>query len=332
VLVIRALVQAAEAAGVSAVDLFFAARFDGHRLMDARETISADEHRALVDAAIDLTGDPAFGLHAAERSTYAAFGVTSQLLAYAPSLRAAIGARRRFHRLLVDEPDIALVESRDNAAIELVLSSDAGSSRYARYNAEFSMVSVLRLIQHFGVQRADVRQILFAHDCPTYGAEYRRIFLGMERFGQGATRLELRAAVLDRSHFHASHELYAAALGEAERQLAELGGPRTHSDRLRDFLLVRLGSEKLSMERAARQLGMSVRSLRRRLTEEGTSYQDVAEVARAMVARRLLKDPERSIQETASLLGFSDSSAFYRAFKRWTGVTPSQFRRRDQPS
>jgi AraC-like DNA-binding protein len=51
-----------------------------------------------------------------------------------------------------------------------------------------------------------------------------------------------------------------------------------------------------------------------------------------MVARRLLRDPERSIQETASLLGFSDSSAFYRAFKRWTGITPSQFRRRDEPS
>jgi hypothetical protein len=144
VLVIRALVQAAEAAGVSAGDVFFAAGFDGRRLMDARENISADEHRALVEAAIELTGDPAFGLHAAERSTYAAFGVTSQLLAYAPSLRAAIGARRRFHRLLVDEPDLALVESSETAAVQLLLASDLGSARYAHYNAEFAMVSVLR--------------------------------------------------------------------------------------------------------------------------------------------------------------------------------------------
>ncbi|HEX7478127.1 MAG TPA: helix-turn-helix transcriptional regulator [Polyangiales bacterium] len=80
------------------------------------------------------------------------------------------------------------------------------------------------------------------------------------------------------------------------------------------------------MRRAARELGLSVRSLRRRLAEEGVCYRELAQNILEERSRQLLRDPEVSVQQAAHELGFADASAFHRAFKRWIGVTPSEFR------
>jgi AraC-like DNA-binding protein len=79
------------------------------------------------------------------------------------------------------------------------------------------------------------------------------------------------------------------------------------------------------MRAAAQALGLSPRTLRRRLHEEGASYHAVVEGALALLAKQLLADERRSIQETADAVGFSDPGAFSRAFKRWTGSTPKRF-------
>lgn len=80
------------------------------------------------------------------------------------------------------------------------------------------------------------------------------------------------------------------------------------------------------MVMVARDLGMSVQSLRRRLKEEGVSYKAVLDEAFGTVATRMLSDSRQSIQETAHAMGFSDPTAFHRAFKRWTGMTPTEYR------
>jgi len=80
------------------------------------------------------------------------------------------------------------------------------------------------------------------------------------------------------------------------------------------------------MRTVARALGLSVRSLRRRLVAEGVSYTSVANDALAMVAKHYLVDEQYSIQQTAHEMGFSDPRAFHRAFKSWTGMTPDAFR------
>jgi AraC-like DNA-binding protein len=71
---------------------------------------------------------------------------------------------------------------------------------------------------------------------------------------------------------------------------------------------------------------MSARSLRRYLAAEFTSYRELVRTVLEDSAGHMLRDPKRSIQETASALGFSNVGAFHRAFKRWTGMTPAQYR------
>jgi AraC-like DNA-binding protein len=84
------------------------------------------------------------------------------------------------------------------------------------------------------------------------------------------------------------------------------------------------------METLARALGLSVRSLRRRFASEGKSYSYVENDALSIVATHLLQNRQLSIQETTDAMGFSDTTAFHRAFKRWTGTTPSEYKKRRQ--
>jgi len=80
------------------------------------------------------------------------------------------------------------------------------------------------------------------------------------------------------------------------------------------------------LSEVARDLGLSGRTLQRRITEEGTSFRDLLSEARQELGRQLLSDPSAEIDEVACLLGYQDASSFYRAFRYWEGVTPSRWR------
>jgi AraC-like DNA-binding protein len=102
-------------------------------------------------------------------------------------------------------------------------------------------------------------------------------------------------------------------------------------DQVKQYLLARPPARIPDITTAARDLGLSARSLRRRLAENATSYRSLVRTILETSAGHLLRDPKRSIQETAGALGFSNVGAFHRAFKRWTGMTPAQYRERRGP-
>jgi AraC-like DNA-binding protein len=97
--------------------------------------------------------------------------------------------------------------------------------------------------------------------------------------------------------------------------------PRVHA-----FLVCQEHPRDMSMPSAARALGVSTRTLRRHLTAEGRPFATLVREAQAVIAKTCLLEQRRTITETARELGFADSTGFHRAFKRWTGMTPNQFR------
>jgi AraC-like DNA-binding protein len=322
-LLVRALVEAAERAGVSREALLHDT-LEPSRLADIGARIEHADFETLLLRALDLTGNEAFPLQMAEWASEGAFDVVAHMISHAPTLRHAIDLGCRFGRLISDGTQLRLSERAGTAtlAIEFVRSSP----RMDRAHAEFVLMGLLRMLQVFGGPSTRVSGVVFEHARPAHHAHYTRAFSGAERFGQRCTAILFDAALLDRPHLHQHSQLYDVLLPLAEQQLSQVSNGVGLAQRVEEYLRARPAARIPDMRTAARDHGLSVRSLRRRLTEAGLSYRALVRSVLERRATELLRDQRRSLQETAVALGFADATAFHRAFKRWTGTTPHEFR------
>jgi AraC-like DNA-binding protein len=325
ILYVRALVERVVDTGVPRATFLDAAGFDAQRLDESDARITCEEYAALQASAFELTGDEALGLHMGEAASATTYSLAAHLVAHATTMRHGLNALLRFHRLLTDSPSWQLVENDRTATLRYELGS--GSARCKRFNAELTMTGFFRMVRHFS-RHARPECVCFEHAAPAYRAEYARIFEGVERFEQPFTGIIIDRALLDAVQLHQDLEFHVALEAQAEKRVSRLTRSRKYSERVREYLVESATPERRDMKAAARALGLSPRSLRRRLSQEGSSYTALVEQSLATRAKRLLADGECSIEAAAYAMGFADPSAFYRAFKRWTGTTPKEYRSR----
>lgn len=326
VTLVRALVEEVARSGRDSDAFLRAAEIERELLADFDARLPFSRYDYAQKLALDWTGDPALGLHIGERAPLAAFNMLGFLSAHCSTLRQAVSVLSRYRRLLCDVEAPALVEEGARATLHCSFRYGGGSSD--RMGAEFTIVAAVQVGRLCLGRMAAPLEVEFEHSSPPYLDEYRRVLGAPVRFDADATRLHFERAILDAPLLHANPKLFSILATEADRKLAGLSAAPL-SDRVRVIVLerVELGrAQYLTMEEVARRLALSERSLRRRLRDEGSSYAAVVEETHADVARRLLIDGNVSIQRVADQLGFSEASAFHRAFKRWTGLTPQQFR------
>jgi len=320
---VRVLVDAVEQLGISRDELLRVAHLDASHLEDASVRVPLDEFEGLQARAVALTRDEALGLRMGEQSE-SSFDLFPPLVSHAPTLREALGLCTQFGRLLKDGTNITLREQGDTARIRLDFPRVSPLSD--RINAEFAVTGLFRLVRMFAGPGAPVVSVDFEHARPAQHREHARIFQGVERFSQPSSGLTFASALLDRAHLHLHSELHLVLRREAERNLDRLGRELTQEERLRQYLVAQRPQAMPDMETAARDLRVSARTLRRRLAEEGASFRSVVQSVLETLASHMLRDPSRTIQETAHAMGFADAASFHRAFKRWKGVTPKRSR------
>jgi len=321
---VRVLVDAVERAGVAREDLLRSQDVDAARLAEADGRVDTGGFAALQMRAMDLTADEALGLHMAERTHDGAFDIIAHLVSHAPTLREALALCGQFQRLIMDDSHITLRETATCGAIRFHFARSF--ERADRMQAEFALAGFLRLARVFGGPGVAPRVASFEHARPPHHREYGRVFGDVVRFGQPTTELAFDRAVLDREQLHQHPELFTVLRSQAERALARVAVGLGPADEVRRYLLARPPSGIPDASTAARDLGLSARSLRRRLAADATSYRSLVRATLEASAGHMLCDPRRSIQQTADALGFSNVGAFHRAFKRWTGETPAQYR------
>jgi AraC-like DNA-binding protein len=323
---VRVLVDAVERAGVPREELLRPQTIDPARLAEVDGRFEHEEFALLQTRAMDLTGDEALGFHMADRTPDSAFDLIAHLVSHSPTLRDAIGLCTQFQRLLMEDSHVALHETATTAALHYRFARS--SERADRMQAEFVVAGFLRLARVFGGAGVVPKAAAFEHPRPAHASEYTKVFGDVVRFGQSTTALTFDRAVLDRVQLHQHPELFTVLRSHAERALERVDVGLGPADQVRRYLLGRPPARIPDIATAARDLGLSARSLRRRLAEDATSYRSLVQAMLEASAGHLLRDPRRSIQETASALGFSNVGAFHRAFRRWTGMTPTQYRER----
>jgi AraC-like DNA-binding protein len=266
------------------------------------------------------SGDRDFGLHFAERLAVKDLGVVGYLAATADDLAASLDRVFRFHRLLKDPAEMVIETTA--SAIRIVEGPPPGAASFPRHLAEMILASYVVIFR--GLTGSPIRacRVSFQHPSPGDTTEHLRIFGSPPLFDAADNELVLPAEVGQLGLRTADPVLSTYLERLADAELSALTPP--------DPLLVAVASEVRaalpdgypSIQRVARKLGLSARSLQRRLEERRANYQQIVDRVRLDTARRLLADSSLSVAQIAFLTGFSDTTGFNRAFRRWTGQNP----------
>jgi AraC-like DNA-binding protein len=323
--VLRALVEAVEARGTPREVFLRELGLVEADLNGAGPRIPRAEMIVLCEHALVAAQDPALGLHWGAGLSERAFGPVSHLVAHTGTLRRGFELIAQFETLFSDERAYVVEEQADTMVIRM-LGGAPNAPRVEVFMAEMLLASMLTVVRSFHA-RVMPRAVRLRHARPAHHAEYEAVFGVAVQFEQAETELVFERALLDRPSPHADPEMQSVLKVVAEQRLVKHTRGASYTVRLREYLR-RHFVARPNMASAARALGQSTRSLRRHLTEEGTSYREIEYEALASVGRRLLCDQGLSIQETAHEMGFSDAATFHRAFKTWTGLTPTLYRER----
>jgi AraC-like DNA-binding protein len=232
----------------------------------------------------------------------------------------------RYFNLLTDDGFFELRRSGGGVRIQLALLPVADHLAW-RCAVEWSIGSLIASIRALTAE--PVRPLLaeFQYDAPEHAACYREVLQCPVRFAARHNALVLNENDLERPIASADRSLRPLLQSRAEdRQLVQ-GQSATMTERVQVFLRARPAGQTPNVRETAKALGVSVRTMARRLESEGTSFRTLLDLYCRDVCCQMLSQPAYTIEEIALVTGYSEMSPFYRAFKRWTDKTPAQFRR-----
>jgi AraC-like DNA-binding protein len=291
---------------------------DPEALSEPNARLSIPELIELIERARELTGEPGIGFHVGLQMRIASHGYLGLAAMTASNVHEAMRIAIKFAPTRTRAISLSLDHDGDHVRFAIHEHADLGTARDAFL---FALLTGIWRIGNAltGIALEDHGTADVAFPEPDYFARFAPLAPHV-RFDRDVTCLRFRASLLDRPLVTGDPSASRLTLERCERELEALA-PRVAS-RVQAIL----AGGFLPLEDIARQLGMSARTLKRRLAEEDTTYRAIVEAARKARAEELLRSA-RSLEAIASELGYADVAAFSRAFRRWTGRAPGAWRR-----
>jgi len=333
VLLLRALLRGASELGLNLAELA--------RTMNVAETTFSES--ALADPDGRVPGelllrlwqhlprhcpDESFGFWLAERLQAPPLSLATWVISSSDTLGQGFERALRYQRLLHDEAQSQLFVGPDEVRYRHQIGSPP--FRAPSPALEFGFLSFLQLARRLTGHAITPRRMLLQHAGPRDATRHRAWFGPGLSFSATVDELVLDRETLELPVSSADPTLSRIVEAHAQAALARLPTTSDVAAGVRAQIHELLPSGPPSVEVVCRRMGLSRRTLQRQLSDAGTSFAAELDRARHQLARGYLSDPRISLQETAFLLGFSEASAFHRAFVRWTGQTPKAFR--NQPA
>ena len=287
-------------------------------------TIALPDLARAVEAAFRLREDPALGLHLGFGAPIQTLGVTGEVAWHAPTLRTALQDAQRYLPLVLPMSRFRVVEDMNQTA--LVFEPALSERDAVCFATEVALGFVTRLVRYFDPQRGQPNEVRLRFSRPPHGETYATAFGAKVQFSCPRSEILLPTSALDSRQPFPDQALWTAVRRRADELLAQERSREQLHERVRHVLLHEVDLANVNPSYIARRLDVTPRSLRRRLGDEGHSLSALTDEVRRELSISELHNPEMPIKRIADRVGFSEVSAFHRAFKRWTGVTPARYR------
>ena len=320
---LRQIVELGQGWGLSAADILHGTRIPPELLNKRGARVPVEQAALLGLNMMRLGGKPGFGFELGLHIKLTSHGPLGYAVLSAATLREAAGIALQYVRSRWSALELRPLEDGDMVEFQIIEHFPMGPFRQIVHEA------MLTLLWRHGcfVTGEDNRdsEFCFSWPEPAYFAAYRDR-LPLVRWSQAETAIRVPARRLDRPLVSADPEASRQALDDVERELAVLGEAPAHFiDRVRSAL--KLSEAGLpTLEQVAASLFLSDRSLKRKLQAAGSNFQKLLNERLQQEAERLMLNPDIDLQQISTRLGYQDPETFTRAFRRWTGSTPSAFR------
>ncbi|WP_248768486.1 AraC family transcriptional regulator [Pseudomonas sp. MWU12-2345] len=306
---------------------------DPARLAEPGARLSIPRYMRLGHAAIQLTGDPALGLRMGRFSRLPQAGLAGITAAQAPTVREAARTLTRFEALYGSNyrGQSSFHEDADGAWLRFY--SISPYNTYNRFVVDSIIAGWLQQLTSVGGETLHAERIDIEFAEPDYAAAYKGLGDCQVHFAAEHNQLRLSQASLGLRNPNHCPGTWRHLLQLCERELEQLTRTRSLRERITQLLGPLLnGGREPDLEEVAARLKLPTWTLRRKLAEEGTQFRAILNDTRRDLAMTYIRDTELAFGEIAYLLGFASAEAFQRAFKRWNGQTPGEFRRSQRHS
>ncbi|MFN2235343.1 MAG: AraC family transcriptional regulator [Anaerolineales bacterium] len=291
--------------------------------------IPIETYLRIEEAAAEATNDPSFGFHMGQYAEPGSWSILGYLMMNCRTLGEAFEKSGRYSRVIGN-----LIEGEPHFGINkitMISTTPAHAPNMPRYCFESAFTSGVRMMRSLTGLELSPLEVTFIYPQPALYEEYERFFRCPVIFDHKVNSMSIHPKLLHTPILLPNPGLLEYFENYAQQFIAEMDRQDAYTQAVTRILLENLDNENLSIKQVAKEMSVSVRTLQNRLKDEGVVFSDLLSEVRQQLAQKYLKE-NYSVEEITYLLGFSEPSVFRKAFKRWSGITPRQYRERPVPT
>lgn len=302
------------------------AGIDANALQERDTRLPFAQYKALMRAAQDAVGDPALALNFGDMVDVSDISIVGLIGRAADTMLDAFEQLNRYVRLIVD------VQLDGENRFEMIRDGSGlwFTDKRANPNAfpeltESAFAHIIAAPRRAGFPEW-VKEVRVTHPRPSYGDDYERVFRTPCTFSSDRNAMRMEESIVSMKVGILPPYVFGVLTEHADALLRDLEASGTTRGRVESLLMPVLHKGESNMDAIAEKLSVSRQTLYRSLKDEGVTFEQVLDELRHKLALEYLRGEKTTVNETAYLVGFSDPAAFSRAFKRWTGKSPSEMR------
>jgi AraC-like DNA-binding protein len=317
--------------GINTDELLKKANIDKSLFANTENKMPLENYYSIMDSAIEMTGDEYFGLHMGESADPGDLSVLGYIMASCRTVGEALEKVGKYFGIIGSVLNIYLKVEGDYAKLIYDMRKHFPNN-CIKHCVDTGLSNFYSMVRNIASEPVEIKEVWVKAKTPPEMTEYKRVFNCPVLFNKEVAALVFPARALDIPLRHPNPALLALLEHHANSFLSKIDENDFLSRKISLRLFESIQGNNPTIEDVAKDLGMSVRVLQKKLKEEGLTFSEIATNVRQELAKSYLAEKRYSIDDITYLLGFSEPSVFRRAFKMWTGMTPGQYRSSSEPT